>query len=61
MGIALNKYKNYKNRMKAKYCDPWHIDEERLMHKPPFVFDANWKWLVHFWSSLKVKIIKMFV
>ncbi|RVW24668.1 hypothetical protein CK203_082164 [Vitis vinifera] len=29
------------------------MNEERLMHKPPFVSDADWKWFVHFLSSEK--------
>ena len=47
--------------MKAKYYDCWHTDGERLKHKPPFVSNVDWKWLVYFWSSKKAQVIKMFI
>ena len=53
--------------MKEKYYNPWPTDEERLMHKPPFVSSVDWRWLVRFWSleeaqvSTELKILLLFI
>ena len=42
--------------MKATYYEPWATNEERLRHKPSLVSDADWRWLVQFWSSEKAQV-----
>ena len=37
MSLALEKYRSYRNKMKAMYCNSWAEDEERLRHKPPIL------------------------
>ena len=42
--------------MKATYYEPWATNDERLRHKPPLVSDADWRWLVQFWSSEEAQV-----
>ena len=42
--------------MKASYYKPWATNEERLRHKPQLVSDADWRWLVQFWSSEEAQV-----
>ena len=42
--------------MKATYFEPWATNDERLRHKPPLVSDADWRWLVQFWSSEEAQV-----
>ena len=42
--------------MKATYYESWATNEERLRHKPPLVSDADWRWLVQFWSSEEAQV-----
>ena len=42
--------------MKATYFEPWATNDKRLRHKPPLVSDADWRWLVQFWSSEEAQV-----
>ena len=42
--------------MEATYYEPWATNDERLRHKPPLVSDADWRWLVQFWSSEEAQV-----
>ena len=42
--------------MKETYYEPWATNDERLRHKPPLVSDADWRWLVQFWSSEEAQV-----
>ena len=42
--------------MKATYYEPWATNDERLRHKPLLVSDADWRWLVQFWSSEEAQV-----
>ncbi|RVW77746.1 hypothetical protein CK203_050320 [Vitis vinifera] len=53
-----NLLRNYRNKMKAKYYNPYNIDEERLCHRPPHLSDDDWRWLIHFWGTLEAKAQK---
>ncbi|KAJ9693780.1 hypothetical protein PVL29_009643 [Vitis rotundifolia] len=50
-----NLFRNYRNKMKAKYCNPYNTNEERLCHRPPHLSDDDWRWLIHFWGTLEAK------
>ena len=43
-----NLFKSYRNKMKAKYYDPYNTNEERLRHKHPHLSDGEWRWLINF-------------
>ena len=49
-------FKSYRNKMKAKYYDPYNTDEERLHHKPPHLSDDEWRWLINFWGTPEEKV-----
>ena len=42
--------------MKATYYEPWATKDERLRHKTPLGSDADWRWLVQFWSSEEAQV-----
>ncbi|KAL6348565.1 hypothetical protein AAG906_016075 [Vitis piasezkii] len=42
--------------MKAKYYNPYNTDEERLCHRPPYLSDDDWRWLIHFWGTPRPRI-----
>ena len=42
--------------MKATYYEPWATNDEQLRHKPLLVSDADWRWLVQFWSSEEAQV-----
>ena len=42
--------------MKATYYEPWATNDEWLRHKPPLVSNADWRWLVQFWSSEEAQV-----
>ena len=42
--------------MKATYYEPWATNDERLRLKPLLVSDADWRWLVQFWSSEEAQV-----
>ena len=50
-----NMFRNYRNKMKAKYYDPYNTDEEILCHKPPHLSDDEWRWLINFWGTPEAK------
>ncbi|KAJ9684835.1 hypothetical protein PVL29_017026 [Vitis rotundifolia] len=50
-----NLFRIYRNKMKAKYYNPYNTDEERLCHRPPHLSDDDWRWLIHFWGTLEAK------
>ncbi|CBI37391.3 unnamed protein product, partial [Vitis vinifera] len=56
-------FRNYRNKMKAKYYNPYNTNEERLCHRPPHLSDDDWSWLIHFWGTpeAKVKINYLFL
>ena len=54
-----NLFRSYRNKMKAKYYDPYNTDEEILRHKPSHLLDDEWRWLINFWGTLKAKVNKM--
>ncbi|RVW72576.1 hypothetical protein CK203_060062 [Vitis vinifera] len=47
----------YRNKMKAKYYNPYNTNEERLCHRPPHLSDDDWRWLIHFWGTPEAKDI----
>ena len=51
-----NLFRSYRNKMKAKYYDPYNIDEERLRHKRPHLLDDEWRWLNNFWGTPEAKV-----
>ncbi|RVW97993.1 hypothetical protein CK203_028978 [Vitis vinifera] len=52
-----NLFRSYRNKMKAKYYNPYNTDEERLCHRPPHLSDDDWRWLIHFWGTPEAKDI----
>ncbi|XP_034710792.1 uncharacterized protein LOC117933510 isoform X9 [Vitis riparia] len=50
-----NLFRSYRNKMKAKYYNPYNTDEERLCHRPPHLSDDDWRWLIHFWGTPEAK------
>ncbi|KAL6345456.1 hypothetical protein AAG906_017175 [Vitis piasezkii] len=38
-----NLFRSYRNKMKAKYYNPYNTDEERLCHRPPHLSDDDWR------------------
>ncbi|KAJ9709465.1 hypothetical protein PVL29_001104 [Vitis rotundifolia] len=50
-----NLFRSYRNKMKAKYYNPYNTDEERLCHRLPHLSDDDWRWLIHFWGTPKAK------
>ncbi|XP_059592851.1 uncharacterized protein LOC104879258 isoform X2 [Vitis vinifera] len=52
-----NLFRSYRNKMKAKYYNPYNTDDERLCHRPPHLSDDDWRWLIHFWSTPEAKDI----
>ncbi|XP_034710790.1 uncharacterized protein LOC117933510 isoform X7 [Vitis riparia] len=53
-----NLFRSYRNKMKAKYYNPYNTDEERLCHRPPHLSDDDWRWLIHFWGTPEAKAQK---
>ena len=51
-----NMFRSYRNKMKAKYYDPYNTDEERLRYKPPHLSDDEWRWLINFWGTPEAKV-----
>ena len=51
-----NMFRSYRNKMKAKYSDPYNTDEERLRYKSPHLSDDEGRWLMNFWGTLKAKV-----
>ncbi|XP_059596784.1 uncharacterized protein LOC132254645 isoform X2 [Vitis vinifera] len=52
-----NLFRSYRNKMKAKYYNPYNTHEERLCHRPPHLSDDDWRWLIHFWGTPEAKDI----
>ncbi|XP_059589813.1 uncharacterized protein LOC109124170 [Vitis vinifera] len=52
-----NLFRSYRNKMKAKYYNPYNTDEERLCQRPPHLSDDDWRWLIHFWGTPEAKDI----
>ncbi|KAJ9691563.1 hypothetical protein PVL29_013675 [Vitis rotundifolia] len=50
-----NLFRSYRNKMKAKYYNPYNTDEERLCRRPPHLSDDDWRWLIHFWGTPEAK------
>ena len=51
-----NMFRSYRNKMKAKYYDPYNTGEERLRHKPPHLSNDEWRSLINFWGTLEAKV-----
>ena len=49
-------FRSYRNKIKAKYYDPYNTDEERLCHKFSHLSDVEWRWLINFWGTPKAKV-----
>ena len=51
-----NMFRSYRNKMKARYYNPYNTDEEKLRHKPPYLSDGEWRWLISFWGTPEAKV-----
>lgn len=63
MRSAHKKWKDFKNRLKAKYFDPEKTNKELWKKHDSRISLKVWKWLVCFWRSEKGKvsaIVQMF-
>ena len=56
LSLAGDKYRSYRSKMKATFHEPRATNEEWLRHKPPLVYDVDWRWLVQFWSSEEAQV-----
>ena len=51
-----NLFISYRNKVKAKYYDPYNTYKEILRHKPPHLSDDEWRWLINFWGTPAAKV-----
>ncbi|KAL8150534.1 hypothetical protein V2J09_020342 [Rumex salicifolius] len=50
-------YRAWRSDLRRSYFSKYDTYDEQLAHRPPYVKEEHWKWLVDYWSSEKFKNI----